>query len=465
MELFVPWLVAAGLLYVLRRLEHWLHQHIFKVGWLVTKQYQTTTILYYAFFLPGIVLYELVIWMTAGFLNVRADRAIAWPEKQEIGELKLSFIKLSKNTGQLPLAIISTTPLIAGLAVVAFIASNRLDFQGFVSSMGSGMLDELGAAFSRLVSAPDFWIWIYLVFTISNTMWPDVSKLRGWRIILIGLAVVGGVLIVIGAGNQVIVETLSGPVTNALNSLSRTLAVIIGIDLFVVAVLGTIEAIIERITGDSATFKNGKMITLRREELIKQQAAERTTARQQKATRAPALPAGPPSIYKMPLPIPGAPGKEAVTRDEGIIISKPPTPAIASPSAPPAIARTAPAVIPGTVADKPGSTTESKPAVFSPAENKPAASTPAVSPSPFGSKPTLPSGPSSPTPGARPALSAAGTSTSPAPKTGTPISPSSLRSGLLDDDEDDEGLFDEDEIEDDEDEDDDTTYEDAEDPA
>jgi len=408
--------VVAGLLYFLRRLERWLHQHIFKVGWLVTKQYQTTTILYYAFFLPGIVLYEFVYWMVAGFLNVRADRTIVWPEKQEIGELKLSFIKLSKNVGQIPLAIISTAPLAAGLTAVAFIANNRLDFQEFVTAIPTG--GDIAATFNQLTSAPDFWIWIYLVFAISNTMWPDISKLRGWRTILIGLALIAAVLFVIGAGNQVIVDTLSGPVTNALNALSGTLTVIIAIDLFVVAVLGTVEAIIERLTGDSATFKNGKMITMRREELLKQRAQERATVRQQKATRAPAVPAGPPSIYKLSLPIPGAPGKEAVTRDEGIIISKPPTPAIAAPSGPP-VARNEPAVIPGTVSEKSASPTP------------PDAGT-AARPLPPGSRPTLPV-------------------------------PSSLKSELMDDGDD----FEEDAIEDEADdlEDDDLSYEDAEDPA
>jgi hypothetical protein len=402
------------LLYTLRRLERWLHQHIFKVGWLVTKQYQTTTIVYYAFFLPGIILHELVYWFVAGFLNIRADRAIAWPEKQEIGELKLNFIKLAKNVGQIPLAVISTAPLLVGLAAVAFIANNRMDFQGFIATLGSGFLDDLTAAFTRLTSAPDFWIWIYLVFTISNTMWPDVSKLRGWRTILGIVAAVAVILFIIGAGNQVIVDALSGPVTNALNALSGTLAVIIAIDLFVVAVLGAIEAVIERITGHSATFKNGKMITMRREELLKQQEQERTAARQQKkTTRTPAVQAGPPSIYKLPLPIPGAPGKEAVTRDEGIIISKPPTPAIAAPTVPP-VTRSQPAIISGTVTDKPE--------LSSPTESKPA-------PSPLAA-------------GARPSL---------------PASTSSLKSELLDD-EDDEDI--DDLIGDEEDEDD---YDDTED--
>jgi hypothetical protein len=427
-------LVAAGLLYSLRRIEHWLHQHIFKVGWLVTKQYQTTTILYYAFFLPGIILYELVFWLMAGFLNIRADRAIAWPQKQEIGELKLSFIKLSKNVGQFPLAVISTAPLIVGLAAVAFIANNKLDFQGFISTIGSGFLDDVTAAFGRLVSAPDFWIWIYLVFTISNTMWPDVSKLRGWRVILIALGVAAAVLIVIGAGNAVIVETLSGPVTNALNVFSGTLAVIIGIDVFVVVVLGTIEALIERFTGDSATFKNGKMITLSREELIKQRASERTTARQQKAaSRTPAVASGPPSVYKLSLPIPGAPGKEAVTRDEGIIISKPPTPAIAAPATP-TVARTQPSVIPGNVSDKTSTTsptTEIKPASPGAPSSPSTPGLPARSGAPTSPAPTIrppgsttpsPSSPSTPTFGARPGVSTS-PSGSPATQSSTPATP------------------------------------------
>ena len=85
----------------MRRLERWLHQHMFKVGWLLTKNLQTTTILYYTFFLPGVVLHEFIYWLVAGILNVRAERAIAWPEAQAIAELKLNFIKLARNTSRI----------------------------------------------------------------------------------------------------------------------------------------------------------------------------------------------------------------------------------------------------------------------------------------------------------------------------------------------------------------------------
>lgn len=358
--------MVAGLLYTLRALERWLHQHIFKVGWLVTKEYQSTTILYYAFFLPGIFLHELVYWMVAGFLNVRADRVLGWPEKQEIGELKLNFIKLPKNVDPLRLAIISTAPLVVALVIVATIAKNQLRVQDFLGNLGSGFLDEVTSAINQFTSAPDFWIWVYLAFTISNTMFPNIGNLRGWRVIIVIMAIIGAVLFVIGAGSRVMITVMT-PLADILNSLAGTLAVIIGIDLLMVAILGTIEAIIERITGNTATFKDGKMITMRREELLKQRAEAFAAARGKKLAPAPALPSGgPPSIYKLILPIPGAPSKEGVTRaGENILISPPPTPVITSATP---VTRVEPSVIPGTTSGRANvAAPESRPAVSSPA--------------------------------------------------------------------------------------------------
>ncbi|MBC7813040.1 MAG: hypothetical protein H7175_17925 [Burkholderiales bacterium] len=296
-------------------MEHWLHQHIFKVGWLLTKDYQTTTILYYIFFLPGVILHEVSYWLVAGILNVRADRAIAWPDKQEIGELKLNFVRLGKKANRFKVAVITTAPLIIGLALVWYIAINVLNIQDFLNR-ATGEQGDLGTAISELTSAPDFWLWIYLAFTISNTMMPNLSELRGWRSVGVIIGILVAILFIVGVGDRVL-GALSIPIADALNLLSAVFAVIIGINLFGLAMLGTIEAVIERVTGDSATFKDGKMITMRREEILKMRERERQSARQaargqQREQRRTAL-AGPPSIYKLELPIPGAPGKEIVT--------------------------------------------------------------------------------------------------------------------------------------------------------
>ncbi len=315
--------------YLLRRLEHWLHQHIFKVGWLLTKSYHTTTILYYAFFLPGVVLYEFSYWLMAGILNVRAERAIQMPQKQEIAELNLNFVKLPKNTPPFKLAVITATPLLVGFACVWLIATHILDMTGFVSRVGSGGLADLTAALSALTTAPDFWLWIYLVFTISNTMVPNLKDLRGARFLILVVIVVIGFFIVVGAGSEVVVRTFAGSVADALYLIASIFMVIIGINLFITAILGTIEALIERITGDSATFEKGKLIAMTRKELLelkrKQAARALPAGRQQTKTIA-----GAPTVYNLPFPIPGTPEAESITYPETHIIE--PTAKPAAPS-------------------------------------------------------------------------------------------------------------------------------------
>jgi hypothetical protein len=464
-------------LYVLRRLERWLHQHIFKVGWLVTKKYQTTTILYYAVFLPGIFLHEFILWFVAGFLNVRADRAISWPEKQEIGELKLNFVKLAKNTDPIRLAVINTAPLAVSLVIVTYIANNIIDFRGFLNTFGVGYIEDVTGALGKLTSTPDFWIWIYLTFAISNTMFPDTSKLRGWRIIIGILVVIGVILFAIGAGRQVIFTALT-PISNTLNALSTTLVVIIFVDVIMVGILGTLEAIIERITGDSATFKNGKMITMRREELLKQRSEAWTSVRDKKPAAISATVGGPPSIYRFPLPIPGAPGKEPVTRGaENITIAPSPTPMITPPSP---VTRNQPAVIPGSATSgKPASPSENKPAAFapsnrpalpgavsgnpaSPPENKPAAFAPSARPA----LPATGAPPTNPPSANRPSILGAATSRAGAPASenrpsiaspgNRPAPPISAKPVELDD----EDIEEEDDLDEDDDE---LFYEDADD--
>lgn len=455
LELFAPWLLVGTLFYVLRQLEVWLHQHIFKVGWLVTKQYQTTTVLYYAFFLPGIIINQAVFWLGAGLLNVSAERSISWPEKQEIGELKLDFIRLSKNVGPVRFAIISTIPLLVGMAAVWHIANNILNMPALWSAMNGGALGA-GEALTQLTTAPDFWIWVYLAFSISNTMMPNFANLRGWRIILsvTGLLIVG--LYALGAGDQIVMNNLRGPVSNALNSLSTIFAVVIAIDLFMVAALGTIEAIIERITEDSATFEQGKMITMRRSELLERRRQALAVRPQQRraAAKATAVPSGPPSIYKLHLPIPGPPGKEATTPETTIVITSEPRPAL------PSTLQTTPAVISGSITEKlpPPSTPIGKPAT--PAA--PLAPTPAKADAPatprtpsFSSTSSAAPATAPASPFARPASPPPAVEARPATPAPKPLSPPKS----VDDDEKNDNDYVDDESEDD------ATYEDFEDPA
>ncbi|MEL6148042.1 MAG: hypothetical protein AAFR56_00345, partial [Chloroflexota bacterium] len=342
-EVIIPWLVVAGLFVVMRRLETWLHQHIFKVGWLVTKDYQTTTILYYTLLLPGVVLNQLVYWLAAGFFNVRAQRQFEWPQAQQIGRLELKFIKLNKNTTPLQVAVISTAPLIAGVVVVWAIANYIFRIPQILEIIAPGTLLDVSAGLQELLAAPDFWLWFYVAFCVANTMIPTLSDLGGVRTIGIGFAVVTGVMVVIGVGDELLVDFLGGPVSTVLNLFATTFAVVLAMDVVVISLLSAIENTIEVITGDSADFKNGRMITMTREERLasrqkeieKARAAREKRRAQQQATSRERVPVagGLPSIYRLPLPVPGPPGEVRVTAVQTVLVEKETTPQLKNSSA------------------------------------------------------------------------------------------------------------------------------------
>jgi hypothetical protein len=300
---------------LLRRIERWLHQHVFKVGWLVTHNYQTTTILYYTIFLPGVFLHELVYWLVAGALGVHAGRSIKWPEQQEIGELKLNFVQISNRAGVYRKAIISAAPMILGLVFIWYIAANVFDIMAVVSIMSSGDLRQVAFAIDLLLGAPLFWLWIYIIFTVANTMYPTIPKdLRGWRTILIGIAALIFAIVLLGIGGEVF-DVLQTPLSSLIAVLQIILALIIGVDILVVLVLGTIEYTIERITGHSATIQGGKLVTMTRQEAIDDRQKERERERRRvERQRNRAATVGPSSVYLLPFSMPGAPGEEAITQ-------------------------------------------------------------------------------------------------------------------------------------------------------
>jgi hypothetical protein len=431
-----PLLIFLALLYPLAGMRRWLQQHVFKVGWLLTKNIQTTTILFYTLFLPGVILQQFILWMAAGILNVRAERAIEWPKAQEIAELRLNFVKLGRNASGLRLAVINLMPFVIGSAIIYFVANNVLNVDEAWETFSSTGLSGFTTAIGEILSAGDVFLWIYLLFAIGNTIMPRWADLKGARILLYPLAAIVLVLLVLGVADDVVNNGILVPLGDILGLLSWIFAVIIGVNIVMTGVLGAIESVFERITGDSATFEKGKLVAMTRAERLeyeRQQAEKEAKARKAARERKPAIATGPPSIYRLPLPTPGAPTRA----DEPVIVRREderglPAGSTASPIQQPLIG--APAASSASAA--PAGTGSSAP--------QPPSSGPIIT---SGLRPAAPAPPAA---GTAPSTLSGASSFTPAPK--PTLSPPPLM-----DDEDEEDLdedeLDEDELLDDEDED------------
>jgi hypothetical protein len=310
------------LLALFRQIERWLHQHIFKVGWLLTNSFQTTTILYYIVFLPGILLHEFTVWMVAWLLRLQAERAIGFPEQQDIGELRLNFIRVSPSAGALRYELIRYAPVLAGVVCLWAIASQIFRWQETASVSSFASVDELTRAVDRLTRTADFWLWFYLAFTVANTMFPSTSPRQsaGRKGILL-LAVAASVYFLWLVGGM-IEHSIAQSLEVLAGSLFLVVLQVIMFNIVVVLGLGALESLLERLSGKSAMFADGRMITMTRQEAQEHSHAKaqaRRSSRKKPPEQARADVSH--SVYDLKLPIPGPPGREPVSRRAVSVLS------------------------------------------------------------------------------------------------------------------------------------------------
>lgn len=322
------------LIVVFRRTQVWLHQHIFKVGWLLSGELQVTTVVYYIVFLPGIILHELTLWLAAGVLNVSAEWAIRLPEEQSSGGLRLNFIKLSPRAGQRKYSLIASAPVVAGTLALWSIAAQIFDWRAIADYVSAGTWAGLIRALDSLTGTADAWLWFYLAFVIANTTFSSLpARLhKRRRLILLSLSP----LFLLTAWG--LADELNPAIARNMESFLASLAILAlqvsVLNCAAIVALGLVEAGIERLTGKSATYRDGIMLTMTRAEaqaLKRKERAARGSAKpaQTSGVESRALK----SIYDLKLPIPGPPGREPISRHAVAMVDSPKTkPALATPS-------------------------------------------------------------------------------------------------------------------------------------
>ncbi len=268
------------------------------------------------------MLHELTLWLAASVLNVRAERALQFPEQQDIGELRLSFIRLSPSTHSMKRFVIMLGPLVAGFAALWAIAIRIFQWEVTLGLASAGTIDELGRMIASITRTADFWLWFYLAFTIANTMFPSIPgflRKRQKAMLVVALPFFGLIVWrIAGAANPALAHEIEGLVS----SLALVIMQIITINVAAVLVLGSVEAVIERLTNMSATFRDGKMITMTRQEARQLKLRPRPQRRSARAEQVPPLTApAPNSIYDIKLPIPGPPGREPVSRNAVMVVN------------------------------------------------------------------------------------------------------------------------------------------------
>ncbi len=222
------WLIVLLLLPLLF-LQRSLHREIQAILLLLTRRSDIALTIFAILFFPGVLLHEGSHWLMARVLRVRTGRFSLIPKPLANGRLRLGYVETATPDIARD-ALIGFAPLLTGGAFVIFAGVMQLNLDMFWAAWQA---KSISAQLVRdLLKQPDFWLWFYLVVTVSSTMMPSEADRKAWVPVSIFLSILIAISLFAGAGPWLL-EHLSNPIGRALNAL----ALVFGISVLVHFVL------------------------------------------------------------------------------------------------------------------------------------------------------------------------------------------------------------------------------------
>ncbi|MBL7162742.1 MAG: hypothetical protein ISS57_09055 [Anaerolineales bacterium] len=212
-------------------LQRALHREMQAVFLLLTRRVDIALVIFSMIFLPGVLLHEASHYLMAKILRVRTGRFSLIPQRLGDGRLLLGYVETAP-TDILRDALIGAAPLMTGGLFVAYAGRTRLGLLSLWDALSSLDLATAIDGFSFVHDRPDFWLWFYLIVTVSSTMLPSSTDRRAWLPLIVVVALLLGLGILVGVGPWML-ENIAPPVNEALRASAVVLAMSAAIHLVV----------------------------------------------------------------------------------------------------------------------------------------------------------------------------------------------------------------------------------------
>jgi hypothetical protein len=238
--MFGPWtpLVALSLTILpLLWVKRWITWHLQDLSLRWVGDRDVALILYFVLVFPGVLIHELSHWLVARALGVRVRKFSLGPvSKGRSNKVSLGSIRVG-DVDPLRASLIGLAPLLGGSVVILFIGTQVLGVDELAAGLVGSDLESVLVGLGQLVRVADFWLWLYLIFAVSNAMLPSESDMDAVRPVLIFLALVALALLIVTG-----VPAMPPVVTDWLNAIAGYLASAFGLtlatDLVFVLVIG-----------------------------------------------------------------------------------------------------------------------------------------------------------------------------------------------------------------------------------
>lgn len=242
-EDFLWFLLLLGpLLYLQRKL----HREIQGIILLITHRADISMVLFSIIFLPGVMIHEFSHFFTARFLGVKTGNLSLIPKTLSNGKVQLGYVETVRSDIFRD-ALIGVAPLLTGSILIALAGVYRLSIDSLLSNTGPS-LTNIFNNIQTIYNSPDFWLWFYLIFTISSTMMPSASDRKAWLPLTVLMLIMLGIVMLIGAGPWLL-DKLAYPFDFTLRSLWFVLGISVIFHSLLLPPTWLVRLLLERLTG------------------------------------------------------------------------------------------------------------------------------------------------------------------------------------------------------------------------
>ncbi|PJF42449.1 MAG: hypothetical protein CUN50_04100 [Candidatus Thermofonsia Clade 1 bacterium] len=253
LNLFTPWLIFGVVIFALARTQYWIKQHLFGIGLIWLGKKERAAWIYILVLLPGILLRELSRWTVAGMLGQKPTFITPGPQIDDDGVVHFRLFHYT-ILNPVYIGILAATPMVVGFSIMLAISYGALNLPQLLALLGSAESAALRQAFGALLSRADLPIWIYLLFTITNTMLPTLRELRSTWFLWVIFGAFMCFLLVLGMYNAILM-LLAGPIATAIYTLTTVYGSVAAVNLLMLLVISVVEAIFSRLTNRKVEYR------------------------------------------------------------------------------------------------------------------------------------------------------------------------------------------------------------------